>query len=222
MIQNILRSPSLTLIIANIVVFFLALNVTQDKLITFALSNFSLTQTPFSLITHLFLHSGAMHLLFNMIGLFFFGQFLEQRLTNKEFYFLFFSAGIFAGIITVIVNNVLGTTFLGIGASGALMGVVGATIMLFPKTKVIILPLPIPIPLFVAGIGYFLIDSIGFLLDLLSFTNSNVGHLTHLLGLFIGLGVGYYFKKKAPKTKYKIKRETIHVQDASEYMKQHK
>lgn len=55
-------------------------------------------------VTHMFMHGGSMHLLFNMYGLWAFGSPLEQMWGRNKFLFFYFSAGIGAGLIYTLVN----------------------------------------------------------------------------------------------------------------------
>ncbi|QWX85625.1 rhomboid family intramembrane serine protease [Cellulophaga sp. HaHaR_3_176] len=82
------------LIIVN-VLFFVATQILGDQMYQwFALwfpknENFQIWQ----IVTHMFMHGGTMHILFNMIGLWMFGSAVEQYLGKKQFLFLYFSAG---------------------------------------------------------------------------------------------------------------------------------
>jgi len=54
---------------------------------------------PWTLVSYMFLHAGIGHLLFNMLGLFFFGPRLETKLGTRRFLGLYFGAGIVAALI---------------------------------------------------------------------------------------------------------------------------
>jgi rhomboid family protein len=69
-------------------------------------SIYSETFMPYQFITYMFLHGGMMHLLGNMIGLFFFGPLLEQFLGQKKFLILYMAAGLGGGILYWGVNYV--------------------------------------------------------------------------------------------------------------------
>ncbi|MGB3176798.1 MAG: rhomboid family intramembrane serine protease [Albidovulum sp.] len=88
-------------------------------------------------VTSMFLHAGFMHLAGNMLFLWIFGDNLEDQLGHLGFLIFYLVAGIAAGLSHIIAdpNSVIPT----VGASGAIGGVMGAYLLLFPKAKVDIL-----------------------------------------------------------------------------------
>lgn len=92
------------LIIINVIFFlgsqFYAMMYDWFSLFYFENSRFQLWQ-PFS---HMFMHSGFSHILFNMFGLFMFGSPLEAQWGKKKFLFFYFSAGLGAALIHTLVN----------------------------------------------------------------------------------------------------------------------
>ncbi len=90
--------------------------------------NFKISQ----LVGSLFLHAGWIHLLGNMFFLWLFGNAVNAKLGHGRFLALYFSAGIFAGIVYLM----FGPEIPVLGASGAIMGVMGAFLMLYPRNDV--------------------------------------------------------------------------------------
>ncbi|MDT0552184.1 rhomboid family intramembrane serine protease [Urechidicola vernalis] len=93
------------LIIANIIVYVLIFVVKVNFGDALALyfpenENFGFWQ----FLTHMFVHGGTMHLVFNMYGLWAFGTPLEQMWGRNKFLFFYFSAGLGAGLIYTLVN----------------------------------------------------------------------------------------------------------------------
>ncbi|WP_428742244.1 rhomboid family intramembrane serine protease [Tenacibaculum sp.] len=93
------------LIIINVIMFFAPLLLHMDLTNLLALhfpknEHFGIWQY----ITHMFMHGGTMHLLFNMYGLWAFGTPLEQMWGRNKFLFFYFSAGIGAGLIYTLAN----------------------------------------------------------------------------------------------------------------------
>lgn len=91
-----------------------------------------------TLLTAMFMHGSWMHLLGNMLYLFIFGDNLEHRLGWKRYLIFYLLTGIIASL-----SHVLSTYFLqqstitpSLGASGAISGVLGGYMLLFPKLKV--------------------------------------------------------------------------------------
>lgn len=93
------------LIIINVIMFFI------PQLLKMDLTNILALHYPknehfgfWQYLTHMFMHGGSMHLLFNMYGLWAFGTPLEQMWGKNKFLFFYFSAGIGAGIIYTLAN----------------------------------------------------------------------------------------------------------------------
>lgn len=98
------------------------------------------------LFTSMFLHGGLMHLLGNMLFLYIFGDNVEDSFGHIG-YLLFYSVcGIGSGLVHVLFN--LHSPIPAIGASGAISGVMGAYILLYPRARVLtfffIFVLPVP------------------------------------------------------------------------------
>lgn len=174
---------ALTIIGVNILVFILQVFLGNGFTQAFLLNSAEVWSRPWILLTSMFLHADPSHLLFNMYALFLFGPLIESRIGTKRFYFVYFLSGLVAAIVsTFFYSNAL-------GASGAIMGILGVTIMLMPDLQVLFLFF-IPMSLRTAGIIFALIDIFGI------FVPSNVANIAHLVGLGIGLIFGYYLLKK--------------------------
>lgn len=78
------------------------------------------------LITSMFVHSGAEHLINNMTLLCFAGMLLEERIGHVKFILLYFISGILAGLVSMSYNILNEKLIVSIGASGAIFGIVGA------------------------------------------------------------------------------------------------
>lgn len=112
------------LIIINVILFFAPQLLNMDLTNLFALhypknEHFGVWQY----ITHMFMHGGPAHLLFNMYGLWAFGTPLEQMWGRNKFLFFYFSAGIGAGLIYTLANyyqfNGIYEQLIGMGVSPA-------------------------------------------------------------------------------------------------------
>lgn len=90
---------------------------------------------PWTLLTHMFVHGGWMHLLFNMIALFFFGPPLEKKLGGKKFIQYYLLCGLGAALISLALTPWVGSKPM-VGASGALFGVFLGFALNYPDTKV--------------------------------------------------------------------------------------
>lgn len=86
------------------------------------------------LVTSLFLHGGWLHLLGNMLFLFIFGDNLEDSLGHAGFTLFYLLAGVCAGLAQVLSDPTSPIPL--IGASGAIAGVMGGYLLLFPKARI--------------------------------------------------------------------------------------
>jgi membrane associated rhomboid family serine protease len=93
---------------------------------------------PFaSLFTSMFLHGGFMHLLGNMLYLWIFGNNIEEAMGRFRFILFYLATGVAAGYAHALVNPA--SPVPSIGASGAISGVLGAYILLYPRARVLTL-----------------------------------------------------------------------------------
>lgn len=90
-----------------------------------------------TLVTSMFLHGGWMHLAGNMLFLWIFGDNLEDEMGHLPFLIFYLAAGIGAGMIHILTAP--GSGVPTIGASGAIAGVMGGYLLLFPRARVDIL-----------------------------------------------------------------------------------
>jgi membrane associated rhomboid family serine protease len=88
-------------------------------------------------LTSMFLHAGWMHLLGNMLFLWVFGGSVEDRMGHFAYLVFYLVCGLGAGAVHTAFN--WGSTVPTIGASGAISGVLGAYIILFPRSRILTL-----------------------------------------------------------------------------------
>ena len=89
---------------------------------------------PFHVITSMFLHGSWMHLLGNMWFLWLFGNNIEDSMTRPRFVVFYLLCGLAAALAQVITNP--GSIVPMVGASGAISGVMGAYLVLYPRVRV--------------------------------------------------------------------------------------
>jgi len=92
----------------------------------------------FTLITSMFMHGGLAHIGGNMLYLWIFGDNIENAIGHKRYLLFYLLCGIIASLSHVFATKFLGQNVLipSLGASGAISGVLGAYILLFPKRRV--------------------------------------------------------------------------------------
>ena len=171
------------LVIVNVVMFVLTLIV---PLMTLRLGlepqavfqQFALWQ----LVTYMFLHGGAGHILLNMLSLWMFGTDLERTWGTRFFTKYYFVTGIGAAVTTLILSLFLDSVYytVTIGASGAIYGLLLAYGMYFPNRTLILIIFPIAAKYYVmiAGALVFLSAAGG--------VGGGVAHWAHLGGLVVG------------------------------------
>jgi membrane associated rhomboid family serine protease len=96
-----------------------------------------------SLLTSMFLHGGWMHLIGNMLYLWIFGNNIEDVMGHVKFIVFYVTCGILAALSHALTDPA--STVPMVGASGAISGVLGAYLLLFPHAKVLVL---IPLGMF--------------------------------------------------------------------------
>lgn len=120
----------LRLIVANVGVYFLT--VASPRLLSLLafLPRLALRE-PWTILTYQFAHAGLGHLLFNMLGLYFFGSRLEEHLGARRFLGLYFASGIAGGLLSFLNPNAPI-----VGASGAIFGVFYGFARFWPRERV--------------------------------------------------------------------------------------
>jgi membrane associated rhomboid family serine protease len=103
---------------------------------------------PVQIVTHMFMHGDEKHLLFNMLGLYFLGPWVESALGPKRFLILYLACGFVASMAQVFF-----TQGIIVGASGAVYGVLAAFATMFPNMELMLLFPPIPIKAKYMAIG---------------------------------------------------------------------
>ncbi|MCS3924477.1 membrane associated rhomboid family serine protease [Methanosalsum natronophilum] len=187
LINSVKKSPSLTIIGICVLSFILSILIPgYFELFMFDPSKFILQ--PWTVISYMFLHGSGLHLFFNMFVLFFFGKELERRVGNQMFLVVFFLCGIVAAIGYSLAT--IGDLTVGmVGASGAIFGVFASVAVLAPNMRIYIyfFPMKIKYALVLLAIVDFL---------LLFGASTMIAHEAHLIGLFTGILMGFYLKKR--------------------------
>lgn len=132
-------------------------------------------------LTSGFLHSGWMHLIFNMVALYSFGDVLESSIGITKFLGIYFISLLAGNLLSLYVNRNR-SHYTSVGASGAISGVVFAAIGLFPDMRMSLLFIPISLPGWLFGLLYVLYCMFG-----IRARRDNIGHDAHLGGGMAGL-----------------------------------
>ncbi|RMG25594.1 MAG: rhomboid family intramembrane serine protease [Bacteroidetes bacterium] len=153
---------------------------------------------PIQIVTHFFSHSLAdlFHILFNMLALFFIGPMTEMVLGSKRFLKFYLFCGVVGGILIAFLDPNNAPV---VGASGAVMGVLVAFAIFFPRQKLYFMFIPIGIEArwLVTGIG--VLSAIFVYLDWIGADSiGSISHFGHLAGMIAAL-MFFYLGKAFPK-----------------------
>ena len=190
------------LLIINIAVFFISIIIQPLGIFIYkwfqidATSLFKASQL-WRLITYQFLHGSIMHILFNMLGLFFLGPTLERYWGGKRFLSFYLGCGVAGGLfyLFLVAVNFL-PAFPMIGASSAILGMLAACAILFPQFIVFIFFFPVPIR--IAAIILILL----YVANLLTGGSNAGGDAAHLAGMAAG---AVYVLSQSWRAKFKFK-----------------
>jgi membrane associated rhomboid family serine protease len=163
---------NILLILANVAVFVYQLTLPPRAYQTFVLADATVPArfhaflaghvgfaTAFlPLVTSMFLHGGLLHIAGNMLFLWIFGDNVEDYFGHLPYLLFYFFCGIGSGLLHVAFN--WGSPIPAIGASGAISGVMGAYLMLFPRERILTLVFIfiVPIPAVFILVYWFLIQ----------------------------------------------------------------
>jgi len=164
------------LLIANVVAFFVT-GAVPELYANLVLYPGAVLVRPWSVASYMFLHAGLTHLLFNMIGLFFFGPRLEERLGGKDFLWLYFLGGAGGAVFSFFFAR----QYPVVGASAAVYAILLGFAMFWPRERIYIWGI-LPIEAWI--LAAFLIG--GSLWAGFSGSESRTAHFAHLGGLAFG------------------------------------
>lgn len=162
----------------------------------------------FSIVVSMFFHGSLMHIGSNMLYLFIFGDNIEDRLGKTKYILFYLACGFLATYAHAIFSP--GSRLPAIGASGAIAGVLGAYLVLFPHAQVTTL-IPIMFFLMVRQLPAVLILGLWFVLQLFSGVGSlgvadaqdmgGVAYFAHIGGFVAGMVLIFVFggkRRRAP------------------------
>ncbi len=212
------------LIVANVVLWIYALSLVRSpgalqafydgyafdwNAFTAALAHGRYTLDTFApLVTHMFLHGGWLHVIGNMLYLWIFGDNVEDRLGSGP-YLVFY---LLAGIAAAVGQGLVAPAPM-VGASGAIAGVLGAYLVLFPGARVSTLIFlgffisVVQLPALVV-IGYFIVlqvlEGIAELRVAGHQATQNVAYFAHVVGFFAGIALLFLIRPRVASRRLRI------------------
>ncbi len=159
----------------------------------------------YTIFTSMFMHGGFLHFGGNMLYLYIFGNNIEDSMGHKKFIIFYLACGVAAGFAQILTEP--GSLIPMIGASGAIAGVLGAYLLLFPKANVVTL-----IIYFIVKVPAVIILGFWFLMQLFSGIGSltasgegGVAYFAHIGGFACGFLLIKLFRRKDYKSRKCIK-----------------
>jgi len=184
------------LIAINILFFFVELSGGEPFIVQWSVVPRRLIANPGSdfptVFTSMFMHAGWLHLLGNMLYLWIFGDNVEDNFGHIKFLIFYLLCGIAATFAQLVFS--VGSNVPNLGASGAIAGVLGAYILMFPKGQVRVMMGAgvIPLPALVV-IGFWIV--LQFISGVGSIANtSGVAYMAHIGGFLAGVVLTFLFR----------------------------
>lgn len=166
-------------------------------------NNFNRTEVLLTILTSMFIHAGWLHIIGNMLFLWVFGDNVEDRMGRFGFLVFYIVAGMFATMVQGLIDP--GSLVPTVGASGAVAGVLGSYLILFPTAVVFaalpflfFIPIPVPAVLMI-GLWFLqnLLSGIAVLGDVRT-ADTGVAWFAHLGGFGLGVVTGLFVRALLP------------------------
>lgn len=154
-----------------------------------------------TLLTAMFLHGSWAHLIGNMLYLWIFADNIEATVGNFRFLLFYLAGGIIAGLAQVVIDPMSGIPC--VGASGAISAVMGAYIIMFPKSRVKMLVFFLAVfyvPSWVF-LGFWFLQQLSSgmgVFDVTGEAGGNVAWWAHIGGFVFGVAMGFFFRNRFP------------------------
>lgn len=190
------------LIAANALAFLYELQLSTPELRVFA-QEFGVVPAHFAwptVLTSMFLHGSWIHVLGNMLYLWIFGNNVEDAMGKIRFVVFYLLCGVGAACIQILVNPASRVPM--VGASGAISGVLGAYLVLFPHARILtLLPLGILLPIVeiraVFVIGFWVVVQVLNGLLTFDFDGGGVAWFAHIGGFAAGCILVLFFRRRS-------------------------
>lgn len=168
----------------------------------------------YTLFTSMFIHAGVFHLFGNMLYLYVFGDNVEGAFGHVSYLVFYLVCGLAASFAHILsITNPQSYMFPVVGASGAISGVLGAYLVLYPKARILTLvfygwPIIVPIPAFIFLGFWFVMQWFLGLYDIIFLKGlGGVAYWAHVGGFIAGIILGLTFglkRKKAREARFRL------------------
>ena len=153
-----------------------------------------LIRRPWTIITYMFLHEGFIHILFNLLWLYWFGTIFIQELGMKKLVSTYLLGGLVGGLMFVLFYNVfpvfspVSETAIALGASASVMAIVVAVATFRPDRKMQLMFIG-PVKIGYIAIAMFILTS------MVDFSVNTGGKIAHIGGALTGFLFAYYYRQ---------------------------
>ena len=173
-----------------------------------------------TLISSMFMHGSPMHLLMNMIILILLGVPFEDRIGSRSFLRIYLISGFFGSLLTGSISLWNGDEVdtIHIGASGAVFGIMGAFVLLYPRLEIPMLLGPIfmhRVPVFLSTLVFVAMETLYVALG----TSDGIGHGTHMASFIAGVFLAPYYSNKTDDNESSIDFDTSQLSKVFEKTK---
>jgi membrane associated rhomboid family serine protease len=162
-------------------------------------TNLNLIPPALTVVTSMFLHGGWLHLIGNMLYLYIFGNNVEDSMGHARFSVFYLLSGVVAAFTQALFNPASLVPM--IGASGAISGVLGAYLLLYPRARVLVI-IPLGILWYTARLPALMVLGFWFVWQLLSkavidSSRGGVAFGAHIGGFLAGMVLIPFFKRRS-------------------------
>ena len=201
------------LIIANGVMFIITLIYTPLFYLLALVPSYVLNgQRLWTLVTHMFLHAGFLHIFLNMYALFIFGPECEKEFGHLGFLILYFTSGLVGALLHILLTPAKNTP--AVGASGAIFGVMAAFAILYPRRRLGVFFFVgfIVLPAWALVVIFAIIETLYFIVGIPDF----VAHMAHVGGM-LGGALFTFIYKRTRRRRRPVSEPIMIVYQAEEY-----
>lgn len=200
---------TLALIIVNVLCFLYEMALPMDARDLF-IEHYGLVPdrlAPYTFLTSMFLHGGWLHIIGNMWFMWVFGSHIEDAMGSAKYLVFYLASGLVSAAVQFFV--LLGSPVPTIGASGAIAGVMGAFLILYPRVRVVTLVFlfifitTFDLPAFVMLIYWFALQLLSGLGSLANVSRAQgIAWFAHVGGFVAGMFLVRLFSQNRPRFGY--------------------
>jgi membrane associated rhomboid family serine protease len=189
---------TISLVVINVLVFLYQLSL--GEYVNEFVFSYGLVPAFFSwpsVVTSMFLHGGFLHVAGNMLYLWIFGDNIEDRIGSAKFLAFYLICGLAASVAHILFGP--DSVIPSLGASGAIAGVLGAYLVLFPRrsVKVLMARQIVNMPAFMV-LGLWILLQVFAQISVVGGSAGGVAYMAHIGGFVAGLALIFIFGKRAP------------------------